>query len=41
MILLIGNWKMAPDKSVDALALGKKTLDIAKQYKKSLKTPFN
>lgn len=38
MILLIGNWKMAPDKSVDALALGKKTLDIAKQYKKSLKT---
>ncbi len=38
MILLIGNWKMAPEKSVDALALAKKMLEIAKQYKKSIKT---
>lgn len=38
MILLIGNWKMAPDKSADALTLAKKTLLVAKQYKKNLKT---
>jgi triosephosphate isomerase len=38
MILLIGNWKMAPEKSTEALALGKKTLDIARAYKKNLKT---
>lgn len=37
MILLIGNWKMSPEKSVDALSLGKKTLEIARSHKKSLK----
>ena len=37
MILLIGNWKMAPEKNTEALVLAKKTLVIAKQYKKSVK----
>lgn len=34
MILLIGNWKMAPGKASDALSLAKKTLLIARKYKK-------
>ncbi len=34
MILLIGNWKMAPEKASDALSLAKKTLAIARTYKK-------
>lgn len=38
MILLVGNWKMAPEKAVDALSLAKKTLAIAKTYKKSIQT---
>jgi triosephosphate isomerase len=38
MILLVGNWKMAPEKSTDALVLAKKTLEIAKTYKKNIKT---
>ena len=38
MILLIGNWKMAPNKSSEALGLAKKTLAVAKQYKKAIKT---
>ncbi len=38
MILLIGNWKMAPEKSTDALILAKKTLETARLYKKTLKT---
>lgn len=38
MILLVGNWKMAPEKSTDALVLAKKTLEIAKIYKKSIQT---
>ena len=36
MILLVGNWKMAPEKSTDALVLAKKTLEIAKTYKKNI-----
>lgn len=34
MILLIGNWKMAPEKATEALTLAKKTQALAKQYKK-------
>lgn len=34
MILLVGNWKMAPEKAIDAISLGKKTLAIARTYKK-------
>ncbi len=36
MLYLIGNWKMAPEKSTQAADLVKKTNDIAKLYKKSL-----
>jgi triosephosphate isomerase len=36
MVYLIGNWKMAPEKSVQAVDLIKKTNNIAKQYKKNL-----
>jgi len=36
MLYLIGNWKMAPEKSLQAADLVKKTNDIAKQYKNSL-----
>jgi triosephosphate isomerase (TIM) len=38
MILLIGNWKMAPEKSTEALIIAKKTFEIAKTYKKIIKT---
>ncbi|MDQ5931028.1 MAG: triosephosphate isomerase [Patescibacteria group bacterium] len=38
MTLLIGNWKMAPEKSTEALVLAKKTLLIAKTYKKNIQT---
>ncbi len=34
MILLVGNWKMAPEKSTEAITLAKKTLAIARTYKK-------
>ncbi len=34
MVLLVGNWKMAPEKALDALSLAKKTLALARQYKK-------
>lgn len=37
MILLVGNWKMAPNKSEDAIKLAKKTLEIARAYKKNIK----
>lgn len=36
MVLLIGNWKMAPEKSSDALTLAKKTALLAKAYKKNM-----
>lgn len=36
MTLLIGNWKMAPSKSVEALALVKSALATARLYKKTL-----
>jgi triosephosphate isomerase len=38
MILLVGNWKMAPEKSTEALVLAKKTLETARTYKKSVST---
>ena len=38
MIFLIGNWKMAPEKPQQAIDLAKKTLAIAKTYKKSVTT---
>ncbi len=38
MIVLIGNWKMAPEKASDALTLAKKTQAIAREYKKTLNT---
>lgn len=38
MLYLIGNWKMAPEKSLQVVDLVKKTNDIAKQYKKNLMT---
>jgi triosephosphate isomerase len=38
MILLVGNWKMAPQKSTEALVLAKKTLATARLYKKSVST---
>lgn len=34
MVLLVGNWKMAPEKALDAVSLAKKTLALARQYKK-------
>lgn len=37
MILLVGNWKMAPEKPALALELAKKTAVIARTYKKFLK----
>lgn len=36
MILLIGNWKMAPEKPTEALGLAKKVLAIARIYKKNI-----
>jgi len=36
MILLVGNWKMAPEKPEQAEKLTKETLAIAKKYKKNL-----
>ena len=36
MILLIANWKMAPEKSIQAVGLAKKINTIAKTYKKQL-----
>lgn len=36
MIFLVGNWKMAPEKSVQAITLFKKTNLLAKTYKKTL-----
>jgi triosephosphate isomerase (TIM) len=36
MILLIANWKMAPNKDTEALASAKKILEIGKKYKKSI-----
>ena len=36
MVLLIGNWKMAPNKDTEALNLAKKTQQIAKTYKKNI-----
>ncbi len=38
MIYLIGNWKMAPEKSLKAVELTKASAAIAKQYKKSVTT---
>lgn len=38
MILLVGNWKMAPNKSSEALNLAKKILLVSKTYKKSIQT---
>jgi triosephosphate isomerase len=38
MLYLIGNWKMAPEKSTQAIDLVKKTGDIVKMYKKTLHT---
>lgn len=37
MTVLVGNWKMAPDKPSLAFELAKKTLTIARTYKKTLK----
>ncbi|HEY0980356.1 MAG TPA: triose-phosphate isomerase [Candidatus Paceibacterota bacterium] len=37
MILLVGNWKMAPEKPSLALELAKKTAALARTYKKFLK----
>lgn len=36
MILLVGNWKMAPEKPEQAEKLTKETLTIAKKYKKTI-----
>lgn len=36
MILLVGNWKMAPEKPVTAIDLIKKTLAIAKLFKNTV-----
>ena len=36
MILLVGNWKMAPEKAADALVLAKKSLETARLYKKKV-----
>lgn len=36
-MILIGNWKMAPDTSVQAINLAKKIDKISKKYKKNLK----
>ena len=36
MILLIGNWKMAPEKNTQAVDFAKKTQAIARTYKKKL-----
>lgn len=38
MILLVGNWKMAPNKDSEALTLAKKIAISAKTYKKSIQT---
>lgn len=37
MILLVGNWKMAPEKLAQALELAKKTALFARTYKKMVK----
>ncbi len=36
MILIVGNWKMAPEKTIDAQRLAKTTLSLSKKYKKNL-----
>lgn len=36
MILLIGNWKMAPEKPIEALRLAKNASSLSKKYKKKL-----
>jgi triosephosphate isomerase (TIM) len=36
MLLLVGNWKMAPEKPAQAIDLSKKTLALARLYKKTL-----
>jgi len=38
MIYLIGNWKMAPEKNLQAVDLVKKSAEIAKLYKKNITT---
>ncbi len=38
MILLVGNWKMAPNKDTEAINLAKKISLSAKAYKKSITT---
>jgi triosephosphate isomerase len=38
MILLVGNWKMAPNKSTEAINLAKKIALSSKTYKKSINT---
>jgi len=38
MVLLVGNWKMAPEKSVEALSLAKKIVGTARLYKKTVAT---
>jgi triosephosphate isomerase (TIM) len=38
MVLLVGNFKMAPEKSTDAVTLAKKIFETARTYKKSVKT---
>ncbi len=37
MTVLVGNWKMAPEKRSAAVELAKKTLALARTYKKSLR----
>ncbi len=36
MLVLVGNWKMAPQKAAEAQKLATKSLSLAKQYKKKL-----
>lgn len=38
MILLVGNWKMAPEKSIQAGELAKKIASVARAYKDSFHT---
>lgn len=38
MILLVGNWKMAPEKKTQVVVLTKATSVIARQYKKTITT---
>ncbi len=37
MVLLVGNWKMAPEKAKDALSLAKKVQVLARTHKKNIK----